>query len=191
MQLLLWDEDGKPNYRNDDWHQLVLENTKLIHWAVNHLKAKHSILQCLDDDAARSTASLALTNAATMYRSHKGTRFTSYAVTCIQNALFYEANKQLKREKRERLIGECTLHQIPEDIFTPDDSGLEEQILEVCREMPRKMRVVVISRFLRDFSIPKIADVYNLKKTKVAVMIKEGTKILRERLHGRLQAESI
>lgn len=184
MQLLLWDETtGKPNFANNDWHTLVIENERLIHWTVNDLKRRYAVLHALRDEDARSIASLALTNAARLFRPERGYQFTSYAIRCIRNELFREANKLLRRNERERVVDdEIVLEKATLDNVMID-GDLESEILKICREeMTRQMRVVVIAKYLRNLPIVQIAEAYNLKKSKVAKMLAEGVEVLRGKL---------
>lgn len=182
QQLLLWNEEtGKPTINDDYRHQSVIDNQKLINWSVQHLQGKFSLLKMIEYENACSVASVSLINAARAFKPEKGIKFSVYALRAIQNDLFREANKLLKKQDKECAVTENVLNELQcVDGELPED--IESKVIAVCKTyMNRKMRVVVIAKILRNFTIVEIAEVYNLKKSKAAKMYRDGMEILRRK----------
>lgn len=167
--------------RQEATESLIIKHEGLIYYTLD-------LIGCKRTDEALSVAYEALWRAIETFDSKLGTKFSTYAVTCIRNAIY-----DLYRSQREVMSHEVFLEDLKIDIgredTRPDEIEpteryifVQEAVDEVLKRLPDKKRSIAVSWIGSNRSTTAIAKDVGCSQSYVSQVVGQVKYLIRQEL---------
>lgn len=166
--------------KQDTIDKLIVKHEGLIYYTLDLLNCKHS-------DEAISIGYEALWRAIQTFDETKGTKFSTYAVTCIRNAIW-----DMYRAQKEVLDNECFLEDLQYDIGVLDPLDppeiptvylmVQEAVDEALKKLSGKKREIAILWIGSIMSATAIAQEVGCSQSYASQVISQVKNLIRREL---------
>ena len=164
---------------------LIRDNIKLAYWLANKWHKKigdYSI-----KDGLISAAELGLIKAARKWKSDKGTKFTTFAITCMNNQIKIFLRRNAKKpvsfseiEKNISNDDNVKLENYSSQLQTIDDKVEKISLMQCIEKLSKKESKVLISYYFNGKSQSSIATDMHISQAYVSRIMNTGLKKIRQ-----------
>lgn len=156
----------------EEWHKLVEDNRKWVHWIINRYFPFIKRMSQLDYEEAVAEGNLALVRAAKKYHEQNDMRpFINYATNAILNAVrqLHRSETRMRNDKNKTVSLESVVFNqavVDESITTLDDIEYCNNIISKCR-LPEQVKIILIMFYWDGMSYEQISNALTIKKDDV------------------------
>lgn len=157
---------------------LVLENMRLAEWRADHWAKKQTYI---DVDELTSIGYYALVKASKKYNKEKS-KFSTYATTCIDNAI----KDELKKVSRivNKSSSEEELKYIEDTSVDLDEFFKNEIIINAISKLDENSKNIIYLYYFKNYNLEKLAELYNISIATTSRKLKNIRNELRDYLKG-------